>query len=140
MPSRLPIVMLVALGVLCCPFNCLYHQAVSAEYFLSESTSELGENTLAASHGEPNGAVQPIAPPRQEDESGCICRGAIFVEPPSVVPLDLALWYPLLENNIALPPMGELDAPGDFLATGGLCWRPPISGRALRALHSTFLF
>jgi hypothetical protein len=140
MPARFPIVMLIALGVLCCPFNCLYHQALSANYFLGESASVSAEGSLVASEVEQDGLLQPIAPPRQEDESGCICRGAIFVEPPSVVPLDLALWFPLLENCIALSPVVELDAPGDFLAAGRLCWRPPISGRALRALHSTFLF
>jgi hypothetical protein len=113
----------------------LYEQASAAEYFLGDSqASSEGDARIAR-----DGAVKPIAPPREEDESGCICRGAIFVEAPAVVPLDLAKWCPLLLSSIELPSLGELDAPGDLLAEGGFCWRLPISGRALRALHSTFL-
>ena len=134
MLSRFLIVMPVALGALCCPFRCLHEQAVSAEYFLADHESSARDARIAS-----KGNVKPIAPPREEDESGCICRGAVFIDAPAIVPLDLARWCPLLESQIELPSLGELDAPGDFLAEGGICWRPPITGRALRALHSTFL-
>jgi hypothetical protein len=134
MLPRFLIVLPVALGALCCPFRCLHEQALSAEYFLANHESS-DSDYLNADQGD----VKPISPPREEDESGCICRGAFFIDAPAIVPLDLAKWCPLLESRIELPSLGALDAPGDFLAEGGICWRPPITGRALRALHSTFL-
>jgi hypothetical protein len=130
MLGRLFIVTLVAAGALCCPFHCLHHQADAVAFFVNRM----------AGHGDPADAVAPPSPVGEQNESGCICRGAFFVDAPTVVPIDLAKWCPLLQDSTPLLLTAQLDAPGEFLTPADLLWRPPQSGKTLRALHSSFLF
>ncbi len=130
MPTRLFIAILAAVSTTCCPFDCLRHQAESVAYFVAWTTADAA----------PDGGIAPHSPPREQNESGCICRGAFFVEAPTVVPLDLAKWCPLVQNRESLSQTAELDSPGEFLDPLDLLWSPPLSGRKLRALHSSFLF
>ena len=90
MPARLLIAIFAALGTTCCPFDCLSHQADSAAFFVAWSNPNHGSA----------GGIAPLSPPREHDESGCICRGAYFVDAPAVVPLELTKWCPLMQARV----------------------------------------
>ena len=128
MPTRLLIAIIAALGTTCCPFDCLRHQASSVAYFAAWTSAV-----------ETNGGIAPHAPAREQNESGCVCRGAFFIDAPTIVPVDMAKWCPLVQDTASLPLTAELDSPGEFLDRRDFLWSPPISGRTLRALHSSFL-
>jgi hypothetical protein len=84
--------------------------------------------------------VSPEAPPKCMNESGCICRGAIFIAAPQVDALDLTTWTALSQLKCDVQSLPKpLSGNGfgehhdDFLKGS------PISGRALRALLASFL-
>ncbi len=128
MLARPLILFLIGLSVTCCTFNCLYHEATAAAYFARYSGPQSANDALA-----------PVSPVDDEDESGCICRGAFFVEAPAVVPIDLARWCPLFEQSTPLEATFALEEPGEYLDTDNFLLRPPLAGRALRACRLIFV-
>lgn len=111
-------------GILSCHFHCVVHGATGARL--------LGAALTAAEQGEPvpvNGET-----PRTENESGCICKGAVLTGVAVVPALDLAGWH--AELSLPLAPAAVSD-PMAALAPL-LASHPPdaparISGRILRA-------
>lgn len=87
--------------------------------------------------GDERGDRSAFAPPRIE-RVGLHLPRRVFVEAPTVVPLDLAKWCPLLQDSLPLLQTAQLDQPGEFLNAGDFLWSPPISGRALCA--ALFIF
>jgi hypothetical protein len=124
----LPILM--ALGVTFNTFHCLGTAARAAGVVkeqvrraqLDGSTQELGSI------------------PKCENETGCICQGAIFIAPPSADLADLATFQWLPEPQPANAVAADL-APNGL--NSALLERRhvvgPISGRALRALLGSLL-
>lgn len=84
--------------------------------------------------------VVPPSPAAEQNESGCICRGAFFIEAPTLTPVDQLHWCPLVQDCIQVADGFEQDAPGAFVSPADHTWRVPLSGRALRAWHASFLF
>src|SRR5580765_2004502 len=76
----LPII--AAIAVTLCRFNCLITSAKAAGFqYRAAQAAAAGLNNLS-----------PEAPPKCMNESGCICRGAIFIAAPQVDALDLTTW------------------------------------------------
>jgi hypothetical protein len=124
----LPILM--ALGVTFNTFHCLGTAARAAGVVkeqvrraqLDGSTQELG------------------SVPKCENETGCICQGAIFIAPPFADLADLASFQWLPEPQPAMALAADLAPSGpDCALLARRHFVPPISGRALRALLGSFL-
>ncbi len=125
MPGRILTVLLLAMGALCCPFRCLHHQA--------DSVAFLAENVTNDQH------VSRPSPPAEQNESGCICRGACFVEAPTLTPIDQLPWSPLAQVCVPLLEISEQALLGAFNAPAdhqGL----PLAGKTLCTWHASFLF
>jgi hypothetical protein len=125
MPGRFLIVTLIAAGALCCPFRCLSHSADSVAFF-SKGAQQAEQ-------------VTPLSPPAAQNESGCICRGAINIDASPT--LDDQAEQPLFAFDVAV--VSTVDMPLVCLrsmAEDPLRGSPPLSGRALRTQHSSFLF
>lgn len=129
MPFRPFILLLIGLSVTACTFHCLQHQALAAAHFARFEGAQREADCWA-----------PFSPVATEDESGCVCRGAFFVEAPQVVSVELARWCPLFEQSTPLAATVALEAPGEYLETDEFLMRPPLAGRTLRALVGSFLF
>jgi hypothetical protein len=78
--------------------------------------------------------------PRCENETGCICRGAIFIAPPSIDSVHTTACQWPAESH------AELFATADFAMRGANFasldrehFAQPISGRALRAWLAVYL-
>lgn len=127
MKPRRAITLLVLGAVTLCPFNCVRHKAYRAGYFL---------RMAQASHTSSD-RITPPAPPRCQNETGCICQGVIFVAAPQVDDLAFSYWLALdfaqLEPSVIRVGGGEWD----LLRNDQDEARPP-SGRALRALIASF--
>jgi hypothetical protein len=126
MPGRILILMSLAMGALCCPFHCLHHQADSVAFFTGSAP---GDQT-----------VLPPSPPAEQNESGCICRGAFFIEAPTLTPIDQLHWCPLMQDCVAVANDYQCELPGAFISPADHVWRVPLAGRVLRARHASFLF
>jgi hypothetical protein len=120
----------MALGVTFNHFHCIGTSARAA--------GEVKKQVLRA---QLDGGTQDLASlPKCENETGCICRGAIFIAPPSSDLADLATFPWLPEPQPAIVEAAP-SAPNGF----GAAWFErrhriaPISGRALRALLGSFL-
>lgn len=125
-----PLAFVLAAALAMCSFNCLGHSAQGASLLVdSYKAAETGRDlplkgNLLHCH----------------NESGCICRGAVFVAPVVVQTIDLAVWDYLpaaLDNRLAAlelvpaaPPAAALDS---------LIFCPQLSGRILRALLASLL-
>ncbi|HXT57528.1 MAG TPA: hypothetical protein VN699_02790 [Pirellulales bacterium] len=121
---------LMALGVTFNHFHCIGTSARAA-----------GEVKKQALRAQLDGGTQDFASlPKCENETGCICRGAIFIAPPSGDLADLATFQWLPEPR---PAIFEAAAPAPNNLGAALLERrhriAPISGRALRALLGSFL-
>lgn len=125
MPGRIFIVMLVALGALCCPFRCLRHSADSVAFF--------------ANTGQHSEQLTPLSPPAQQNESGCICRGAILTDSGNLVVDQQAdsqsFAIDFTVASLSEAPLLQIGLP----SADDLQGSPPLSGRALRAQLSSFL-
>lgn len=126
MPGRILTVILLAMGAFCCPFRCLHHQADSVAFFAGSAAADQ--------------QVVPPSPPAEQNESGCICRGAFFIEAPAATPVDQLHWCPLVQDHVLLAGALEREVPGAFVSPADHGWRVPLSGKALRAWHGSFLF
>lgn len=126
MPGRILTKLMLAMGALCCPFHCLHHQADSVAYFVGSESADQ--------------QVVPPSPPAEQNESGCICRGAFFLEVPTLTPVDQLHWCPLVQDRIELADTFECVLPGAFISADDHEWHVPVSGKALRAWHASFLF
>jgi hypothetical protein len=126
MPGRILTTVLLAMGAFCCPFHCLHHQADSVAFFVDATA--------------PSRHVLPPSPPAEQNESGCICRGAFFIEAPTLTPIEQLHWCPLVQDCIQVADAFELEVPGAFISPADHQWRVPLSGKALRAWHASFLF
>lgn len=123
----LPILM--ALGVTFNTFHCLGTAARAA-----------GVVKEQVRRAQLDGSAQELGSiPKCENETGCICQGAIFIAPPSVDLADLATfqWLPELQPAIAAADLAPSGLNSALLERRhGIA---PISGRALRALLGSFL-
>ena len=126
MLGRILITVLLAMGALCCPFHCLHHQADSVAFFANSATAD--------QH------IVPPSPPAEQNESGCICRGAFFIEAPTLTPIDQLHWCPLVQDCVQAGCNFEHELPGAFISPDDHSWRLPLSGKALRTWHASFLF
>jgi hypothetical protein len=126
MPIRILTVILLAMGAFCCPFHCLHHQADSVAFFARTTTAD-------------QSAVPP-SPPAEQNESGCICRGAFFVEAPTLTPIDQLHWCPLVQDCTQVADTFMHELPGVFVSPDDHSWHVPLSGKALRTWHTSFLF
>jgi len=140
MPSRPAILLLMGLSVLSCTFHCLDHQARAAAHCARYSGENRGSENGNRAESQGIDDVAPVSPADSEDESGCICRGAFFVEAPQIVPLEALGWLPLMEASTPLEQTFALEAWGEYLESDEFLLRPPLAGRTLRALVGSFLF
>lgn len=124
----LPLVM--ALGVTFNHFHCIGTSVEAAAAVIQE-----------VRRAEIDGSSQDLGSmPKCENETGCICHGAIFIAPPPYDLLDLTTsqWFPEVQPCIveALAPAPK------YVSTAALERRhfvAPISCRALRAWLGSFL-
>jgi hypothetical protein len=121
----------IAVAVLVCHFNCLRETAHGAGV-ATDSARE------AASGGDL--PMESESSPRQQNESGCICRGAVLYAPVNIAPLDLSTWFAAIASPE--PTAGSLLAfePEPVGAiTSAQIMAKPFSARKLRALLASFL-
>ncbi len=126
MPGRILTITLLAMGAFCCPFHCLHHQADSVAFFASSTTA--------------HERLVPPSPPAEQNESGCICRGAYFIEAPTLIPIDQLHWCPLMQDCVQVADAFQREVPGAFISPTDHVWHVPLSGKALRAWHASFQF
>ena len=118
-----PFIVAVGLAaIVSCHFHCLAHHAAGAGQLVQ---------ALTVAHGQP----APLSGdnPRCEDESSCICGGAVLTA--SAAPLTIDVTFSQL---VAMPvPMLDVGAPFVLVVPAAkfvACDDPfPISGRILRA-------
>ncbi len=87
-----------------------------------------------------NKHVVPPSPPAEQNESGCICRGAVFVEGPALTPIDQMHWCPLLQDVLQVADTLQRETPGAFASPADRTCCVPLAGRALRTWQASFLF
>ncbi|HEY5311096.1 MAG TPA: hypothetical protein VIK18_01210 [Pirellulales bacterium] len=112
-------------AILCCQFHCIVHSAQGARL--------LGAAITAAERGQPlpiNGET-----PRTENESGCICHGAVLTVIAVAPTVDLGHWHFALDLQSAGWPGWH---PMGIAATPFADVHPPdaparITGKILRA-------
>jgi hypothetical protein len=123
--NRLSVIAVGLAAIICCHFHCVVHGAQGARM--------LGEALTAAECGQPvplNGET-----PRTENESGCICRGAVLTAAAAAPTVDLDCWYFALD----LQPVGwPAWHPLAIVTSAFAEFHPPdaparITGRILRA-------
>jgi hypothetical protein len=88
-----------------------------------------------------SGAQLPIESPEHdcENESGCICRGAIVAQAVVAGCLTSHSYWLVLELPPSILESESLLPDRDAQFAGWHCLSPPISGRKLRALYSSFV-
>ena len=127
MKPRRAITLLVLGAVTLCPFNCVRHKAYRAGYFL---------RLAQASHTN-SARITPPAPPRCQNETGCICQGVIFVAAPQVDDLAFSYWL-ALDFQLSEPPLNHGFGSEPVWLRHRRDEAPAPSGRALRALIASF--
>jgi hypothetical protein len=125
---RVSISILTLAAVTACPFECLQTKATRVAYL-----AELRAQMMAGAN-----LVLPPTPPRCQNETGCVCQGAVLIAVPYVDTVDLDRWDQWCLHELAVGAQ-TLDA-GERLPVGDEeNWCRPISGRMLRALLGSFL-
>lgn len=121
----------MALAVMFNHFHCVGTSALALGV-----AAELGQRArLDATVPADMGAI-----PECENETGCICQGAIFISAPAVDSVDLASCQWLVEPTAEL--VAKLDGPSVVAAFASVerqKFARPISGRAMRAWLASFL-
>lgn len=130
MPRFRILPVLMALGVTFNHFHCIGTSV--------EAASAVIEQVRRA---ETNGASQDLGSiPKCENETGCICQGAVFIAP---APFDLIDLNACQWNAEVLPAAVETSSPLELCISRAALERrhfaPPISSRALRAWLGSFL-
>ncbi|HVX59752.1 MAG TPA: hypothetical protein VHC19_04095 [Pirellulales bacterium] len=131
MPRFRLLAVCMALAVTFNHFHCVGTSALALGV-----AAELGQRArLDATAPADMGAI-----PECENETGCICQGAIFVSAPAVDVLNLASCQWIIEPCAELVTQsGQPDLVAAFATLERENFARPISGRAMRAWLASFL-
>ena len=111
------------------PFHCLTHAEECAPHHVQIARLGANRESLPANH----------APAPCDNESGCICRGAVLAEPvdsATVAPQGLEMF---LELPAPLAIYKVVIAPQDWCYLHSAHRQIPLSGRMLRARLASFV-